>query len=126
MSRSSEGLAWYNADAPVANPSPLLYDGLIYLLSSRGGDISCMDAKTGAMVYQEKIENVGACWASPWANGDKIFFMDEKGVTKVFKAGREFEFLHENTLEDRFWASMATNGNAYFFRGDNKLYCVRN
>lgn len=126
LSLSSEGLAWYNADAPTANPSPLLYDGLLYLLSSRGGDITCMDAGTGEIVYQESLEGVGSCWASPWANGDRIFFTDENGVTRVIRAGRDFELLHENSLDDRFWASMATDGEAYVFRGDRKLYCIRN
>lgn len=126
MSQSSEGLAWYHADAPTENPSPLLYGGLLYLLSSRGGQLSCLDAESGEIVYQEKIQGVGACWASPWANGDKVFFTDEKGVTKVIKAGREFEFLHENSLDDRFWASMATTGEAYIFKGDKKLYCIKN
>jgi len=125
VSLTSEGLAWYNADAPTGNPSPLLYEGLLYLLSSRGGDLSCLDVATGEIVYQEKVEGVGACWASPWAQGDKIFFTDEKGVTKVIRAGRDFELLHENRLDDRFWASMATTGEAYIFKGDKKLYCIK-
>jgi outer membrane protein assembly factor BamB len=125
LSLSSEGLAWFNLDAPTGNPSPLLYEGLVYLLSSRGGDLTCLDSETGELVYQEKVEGVGACWASPWAHGDKIFFTDEKGVTKVIKAGKEFEFLHENSLDDRFWASMATTGEAYLFKGDNKLFCIK-
>lgn len=126
ISHSSEGLAWFNTtDAPTGNPSPLLYDGLLYLLSSRGGELACLDAETGEIVYQEKIDGVGACWASPWAFGDKIFFTDEKGVTSVIRAGRAFEFLNKNSLDDRFWASMATTGDAYLFKGDRKLYCIK-
>jgi len=124
---SSEGVAWYNSDAAfLASPSPLLYNGHIYFVSSRGGQVSCMEAETGSMVYQEKIEKVGACWASPWIHDEKIFFMDEKGVTQVIKAGREFEHLHKNSLDDRFWASVAVAGDAYIFKGDKKLYCIKN
>jgi outer membrane protein assembly factor BamB len=123
---SSDGVAWFNPDAAfLANPSPLLYNGLIYLLAGRGGQITCMEAETGEIVYQEKVENVAACWASPWMNQDKIFFMDEKGVTQVIKSGREFEHLHENKLDDRFWASVAVAGDAYLFKGDKKLYCIK-
>lgn len=125
LSLSSEGLSWFNLDAPTGNPSPLLYGGLLYLLSSRGGELSCLDTANGELVYQEKIDGVAACWASPWASGDKIFFTDEKGKTRVIRAGRNFELLHENILDDRFWASMATTGEAYVFRGDKKLYCIR-
>jgi outer membrane protein assembly factor BamB len=127
VSLSSDGVAWFNQDAAfLANPSPLLYNGLIYMVAGRGGQITCLEAETGEIVYQEKVENVAACWASPWLNEDKIFFMDEKGVTQVIKAGREFEHLHENSLDDRFWASVAVAGDAYLFKGDKNLYCIKN
>jgi len=122
---SSDGVAWSNPNAAfLGNPSPLLYNGLIYMISGRGGELTCLEAETGELVYQEKIENVAACWASPWVNGNTIFFMDEKGVTQAIKAGREFEHLHENSLDDKFWASVAATGDAYLFKGDKKLYCV--
>jgi outer membrane protein assembly factor BamB len=75
-------------------------------------------------VYKEKVDNVAACWASPWAYEDKIFFFDEKGVTSVIKAGRTFEFLHQNTLEDKFWASIAVSGDTYLMKGTEKIYCI--
>jgi outer membrane protein assembly factor BamB len=125
-SLSSDGVAWFNPDAAfLGSPSPLLYNGLVYLINSRGGEISCLEAETGEVIYKEKVEKVAACWASPWVNQNKIFFMDEKGVTRAFKAGREFELLGENTLDDRFWASVAATGDAYLFKGDKKLYCIR-
>ena len=82
-------------------------------------------ASEAARVAEEKIEKVAACWASPWVNQNKIVFMDEKGVTRAFKAGREFELLHENKLDDRFWASVAVAGDAYLFKGDKRLYCIK-
>lgn len=124
-SLSSDGVTWFMPDAPIANPSPLLYNGLIYMVSSRGGEVTCLEAETGKIVYKEKIENVAGCWASPWAHNDKIFFLDEKGVTRVIKAGREFELLGENSLDDRFWASVAVADDAWLFKGDKKLYCIK-
>jgi outer membrane protein assembly factor BamB len=122
---TSEGVAWSNLDAPLGNPSPLLYDGLIYTISSRGGDFTCLEAESGEIIYREKMEQVAACWASPWANGDHIFVMDEKGATRVIRAGRTFELLNENKLDDRFWASVAVAGDAYLLKGDRKLYCIK-
>ncbi|MEN8202156.1 MAG: PQQ-binding-like beta-propeller repeat protein [Bacteroidota bacterium] len=123
---TSNGIAWSNLDAPLGRPSPLLYDGLLYLLSSRGGEFTCVDAATGDQMYQEKIEKVGITWASPWAHGDKIYFYDEKGVTQVIKAGKEFELLYQNKLEDKFWASVAVKEDHYIFKGVEKMYCVKN
>jgi len=121
---TSSGVVWSIPGAPIANPSPLLSDGLLYLVSGRGGEVTCLDASTGDQVYQEKIEGVAACWASPWLYGDNVYFTDEKGVTQVIKAGREFELLHENVLEDKFWASVAVTKDTYLMKGVEKLYCI--
>jgi len=121
----SNGVEWTLKETGVANPSPLLYNGLIYLLGSRGGELYCLDAKTGATVYKEKVDKVGACWASPWIYGDKIYFYDEKGVTQIVQAGKEFKVLSPNKLDDKFWASVAITDDAYIFRGVKKLYCVK-
>jgi hypothetical protein len=93
-------------------------------VSNRGGEVTCLEAATGNQVYQEEIEGVVRCWASPWAYEDKIHFIDEKGVTQVFRAGREFELLHKNTLDDKFWASVAVTKDAYLLKGVERLYCI--
>jgi len=121
---TSSGVLWADLDAPTANPSPLLYEGLLYLVSSRGGEVTCINAFNGERIYQEKLEGVAACWASPWANDGRVFFTDEKGTTRVIQAGKNFKLLHENTLSDKFWASMAAAGNKYVFRGSEKVYCI--
>jgi len=121
----SSGVEWSLKETGIANPSPLLLNGLIYLLSSRGGEIYCLDAATGVQVYKEKVSGVGACWSTPWANGDKIYFFDEKGITQVIQAGKEFKVLSQNKLDDKFWASVAITNDAYIFRGVKKLYCVK-
>jgi outer membrane protein assembly factor BamB len=121
---TSKAVVWTIPDAPTGSPSPLLYKGLIYMISDRGGQLTCIDASSGEQVYQEKIDGVAACWASPWACDGMIFFTDEKGVTRVFSAGKEFKLLHENSLDDKFWSSVAAAGDSYLFRGTEKLYCI--
>ena len=123
---TSSGVVWSYPDAPTANPSPLLYGDLLYLVSDRGGEITCLDAATGEQVYQEKIENVAACWASPWVCDDRVYFIDEKGVTRIFKSGQEFELLHENALDDKFWASVAVTRDSYLLKGVERMYCIGN
>lgn len=122
----SSGVLWSDPDAATSNPSPLLYNGLLYQVSARGGEITCLNASTGDLVYKEKLENVAACWASPWASDDKIFFIDEKGVTRVIRAGESFEFLHQNELDDKFWASVAVTRNSYILKGTKQIYCIGN
>lgn len=122
---SNEYIAWSIAEAPTGNPSPLLYEGYLYLLASRGGEFSCIDASTGTLVYRNKIEGVQACWASPWVVNDVIYFYDERGITRQVKAGPEFELLPvQNKLSDKFWASIAVQGDTYVLKGVKKVYCV--
>ena len=122
----SGGAEWSIPDAGTGNPSPLLYKGLIYILGSRGGEINCYNASTGENVYKEKVDKVASCWASPWAHNDKIYFIDERGVTNIILAGAQFEVLSQNKLDDRFWASPAITKNTYVFKGVERLYCIKN
>ncbi len=121
---SATGVAWKSEEAGIGNPSPLLYKGLLYLIGSRG-EIAVLDAVNGNVKYQKRISGIGACWASPWAYNDMIYFMDENGITRSFRAGDTFELLPENKLEGKFWSSLAVAGDMYIFRGAEKLYCVK-
>jgi outer membrane protein assembly factor BamB len=122
----SDGVEWTLRATGVSNPSPLLLDGLIYLVSGRGGEIYCLDAVTGTQVYKEKMEKVGACWSSPWIFNNQIYFYDEKGNTNVLQAGKVFKVVSQsNRIDDKFWASVAITDDAYIFRGLKKLYCVK-
>jgi outer membrane protein assembly factor BamB len=120
----SAGVTWSLPGGGPANPSPILHNGLLYLLSGRGGVLTCVEAATGKQIYSEKIEKVGACWATPWICNNKLYFYDEKGVTQVIQTGKEFKVLSQNVLNDKFWASPAISGNNYIFRGVGKLYCI--
>jgi outer membrane protein assembly factor BamB len=122
---TSSGVLWTVSDAGQGNPSPLLYKGYIYIISSRAGEFTCLHAIDGKQVYKQKIEGVGAVWSSPWAFNDKIFFCDEKGITQVLKAGAQFELLDSNNLDDKFWASVAISDNTIIIRGAERLYCVK-
>lgn len=121
---TSTGIAWKTSETGFGNPSPLLYKGLLYIIGSRG-EIAVLDAANGEIKYQKRITGIAACWSSPWAYNDRIYFYDENGTTRVFKAGDTFEQLSDNKLEGKFWSSVAITGDAYIFRGVEKLYCVK-
>jgi len=122
---TSSGVAWTFADAGLGNSSPLLYSGLIYIISSRGGEIKCLTAAGGTLVYKERVSGIGAVWATQWFYNGKIWFFDEKGVTKSFTAGTEFKLVDDNRLNDKFWSTVAITGKGYVFKGVEALYCVK-
>jgi outer membrane protein assembly factor BamB len=86
------------------------------------GNANCWDAKTGNVVWNQRLE--GDYSASPIAAADRIYFFSEKGKTTVVAAEREFKQLSENQLGDGFMASPAVSGKALFLRSRTHLYRI--
>lgn len=97
------------------------YQGLIYTASELG-IVTCLDAKTGERVWQERAG--GIFTASPVAGDGKIYLLSETGETVILKAGRTFEVLARNTLDAHFVASPAISRGRIFLRGDNEIFAI--
>jgi len=120
---NDSGIIWKSEETGLGNSSPLLYDGFLYIIGNRG-EITVLDPASGKVKYQKRITGIVGCWASPWAYDGKIYFTDENGVTRTFKAGETYEQLSENKLDGKFWSSVAVTGSGYIFKGTSKLYCI--
>jgi len=102
--------------------SPLLVDDLLYVISHQGV-LSCLDAKTGEVVWKNRLE--GQYSASPIHAGDRIYFFNENAVCTVIRPGRKFEELAVNRLNEQpLMASPAVAGNSFFIRTERHLYRV--
>jgi len=102
-----------------ATASLLLIGDLLYLVNDQGWVI-CLEAKTGNVVWRERLK--GKHSASPIFAADRIYFFSEKNLTTVIKPGREFHVLAENQLDDRVMATPAVVGNAFILRTKTHLY----
>jgi len=102
-------------------PSILLVDDLIFVINDTG-IASCIEAKTGEMVWQKRIG--GEYSASPLYADGKIWLFSEEGKTAVLRAGRVFELLTENQLDEGFLASPAVVGKAFYLRSRTHLYRI--
>ncbi|MEW6157657.1 MAG: PQQ-binding-like beta-propeller repeat protein [Verrucomicrobiota bacterium] len=119
-------IAWSDPVGGPYNPSPLFYEGRLYVLFDRGL-ISCRDAKTGRIFYdRERLPNGFAFTSSPWAARGKIFCLNEDGVCFVLRAGDKFELLHTNKLadDDMCMATPALAGERLLIRTAARLYCI--
>ncbi len=114
-------VAWKFKRSVSNKPSILLIDDLIYMVSDTG-IVSCLEAKTGVQVWQQRIG--GEFSASPVYADGKLWFFSEDGKTTVIKPGRAFERLAENQLADGFLASPAIAGKAFFLRTRTHLYRI--
>jgi outer membrane protein assembly factor BamB len=122
---NTSALAWtLNRDTPYV-PSPLLYDGILYLLKSNNGILSAFDAKTGKPHYQlTRLEATPNVFASPVGAAGRVYITGQQGNTTVLKHGPAFEILSENKLDDGFNASPALVDTEIYLRGFKSLYCI--
>ena len=109
-------------------PSPLVYGDYLYLINDMSSIITCLNAKTGEAVWQERLgrprrEGVSA---SPIVVGGKLFVTNDDGQTFVLKTGAEFELLHINDIGARMLASPALVDGTWYFRTSNELIAVGN
>jgi len=112
----------YNQDTPYT-PNPLLMNGKLYFLRANNGELTCLDAKTGAVLYsKQKLEGIGNLYSSPSGFRDRIYVAAEN-ICLVIKAGEKFEIIASNPLEDNFHASPVIVGNELILRGFKSLYC---
>jgi len=124
---NNQFIAWSNPVGGPYNPSPLYYEGRLYVLYDRGL-VSCYDAKTGKVLYdRERLPDGFAFTSSPWAAGGKVFCLNEDGVCYVLRAGDTFELLHTNKLadDDMCMATPALAGDRLLIRTAARLYCIR-
>jgi outer membrane protein assembly factor BamB len=123
---------WKAGKLRLGDTSPLFYQGMMYTVDPKAGQVNCTDAKTGKPVWEEKVlgEQRGIC-ASPVAADGKVYVLTEKGTLAVFKAGgKEAEVLGTSEVGATCLATPAVSGGAVFIRTDdikgknNFLLCV--
>ncbi len=102
-------------------PSPLYYRDRIYVVRD-GGLASCLDAKTGRLLYRERLRAEGAYFASPVAGDGKVYFSSKNGVVVVVEAGDKFKVLARNELSEPISATPALVDNKLYVRTENHLY----
>jgi len=124
----NEFIAWSDPVGGPYNPSPLYYDGRVYVLLDRGL-VSCYNARTGQVLYdRERLPQGFAFTSSPWAAAGHVYFLNEDGVCYVVRAGDTFELLHTNRLtdDDMCMATPALAGDRLLIRTAARIYGIRN
>lgn len=112
-------IAWRYKRSVSNKPSILLIGDLIFMIGDTG-IASCLDAKTGQLVWMQRVG--GEFSASPIYADGKIWLFDEEGKAKVIEPGRSFRLLAENRLDEGCLASPAVSGRALFVRTRTHLY----
>jgi outer membrane protein assembly factor BamB len=121
----SDKIAWRYNKGTAYVPSPILYGDYIYLMSD-AGILTCLNAKTGEVVYEGGRVPVATKFygASPVAFEDKLLLTSDDGDTFVIKAGPKHEVLGTNSLGEPCRTSIAIADGKLFIRGEKHLYCI--
>lgn len=114
-------VAWKVKRNVPTRSSPVLSGDLLFMVDE-GGIASCLEAKTGSAVWNERIG--GTYSAAPICCAGRVYFFGEDGKTTVIDAGREFKVLATNQLGDGFMASPAVLENSLILRSKTKLYRI--
>jgi outer membrane protein assembly factor BamB len=125
--RSSDSVVWSDPRGGSYLPTPVSYEGAIYVLNEVG-ILTRFEAKTGNVTYKTRIDGTGAAGnftTSPWAYNGRIFCLSEEGKTYVVAAGEKFELLQVNLLDEMAMATPAIVGDRLLVRTDSKLYSIR-
>jgi outer membrane protein assembly factor BamB len=132
---------WFSYDHCA---SPLLYQGLAYILSV-DGVLTVIDSATGEIVYQKLLDLSpmmvhggivrAGCSVSPTLAGKYIYIWDNQGSTLIIEPGRQFKPVGRNRLENLWFrygpernecttSNPVFSGNRLYYRGEVNLYCI--
>jgi outer membrane protein assembly factor BamB len=114
-------VAWTMKKAAPHTPSLLVVENELYLVSDKG-IATCLDARTGAEHWQERIG--GGFSASPLFAEGKIYLQSEEGLALVLKPAKTFTKLADAGFKERTLASYAVSDSALFIRTEKNLYRV--
>jgi outer membrane protein assembly factor BamB len=119
---TKKAIVWKSRRNVPSRSSPLLLDGLLYMVDERG-IASCLDARTGRQLWQQRLQ--GTFFASPIYADGRLYFVNDSGDGFVLAPGRRPQVLAVNQLDDGCMASPAVSGSDLFLRTKKYLYCLR-
>jgi outer membrane protein assembly factor BamB len=103
-------------------PSPLFYDGALYVVKN-GGLLTSFDAETGKVAKTGRIAGaLGDYSASPIAAEGKLFLASEEGKVTVLTASRDWKVITINDLGEGCYATPALAGGHIYLRTSEALY----
>ena len=104
-------------------PSPLYYQGVLYLLKE-GGIFTSINPADGSVIKQGRLTGaLSQYFSSPVGADGKIYVNSEAGNAVVLKAGGEWEILKVNNLDDEVHATPAMVDGKIYLRTKSALYC---
>jgi len=100
-------------------PSPLVLGDKLILWGDNG-QVACLRAATGELVWREKVE--GTFYSSPVAVNDHVVNVSKTGDVLVLEAGDKFVAPARLTLGEKSFATPAVAGGVLFIRTYTQVF----
>jgi outer membrane protein assembly factor BamB len=105
-------------------PTPLIYDGILYVIGN-AGVFDAYDLATGSEIYRERIPHQGSGFsASPVASDGRIYLSSEDGDIFVVQTGRAFKLLGRYAMGEPLMATPALGDRTMYVRGEHHLFAI--
>jgi outer membrane protein assembly factor BamB len=121
---ASETVVWSRTGRGSYMPTPLVYDGILYVLANNGL-LDAYDLKTGEEIYRQRLPLVGSGFsASPVAADGKLYLSNEDGEMLVITAGRKYAHIATNSMGELLMATPALSEGVMYVRSAQSLFAV--
>jgi outer membrane protein assembly factor BamB len=121
---SNDGVVWSKTGRGSYMPTPLAYQGQLYVLANNGV-LDAYDLKTGAEIYRQRLDVIGSGYSSsPVAADGKIYLSSEDGDMLVVKAGAAFAQIATNSMGELLMATPALSEGVMYVRSSIGLFAV--
>ena len=118
-------VAWDHDKRNASESCPILSNGRIFQ-TTRGGVLSCLDAKTGEQIWEDRLQ--GQHLPSAILAGDRLYYSNDRGEVNVIRAADKYELLATNKFnggaDDKITSSPAVADGAIFIRTKTHLFKI--
>ena len=123
---NSDAIMWSRTGRGSYMPTPLIYNGVLYVLANNG-TFDAYNLKTGDEIYRQRLPTIGSGFsASPVASDGKIYLPNEDGEILVVSAGEKFNVIATNSMGELLMATPALSEGVMYVRSASSLFAVGN
>jgi outer membrane protein assembly factor BamB len=121
---NSEAIAWSRTGRGSYMPTPLVYNGILYVLANNGL-LDAYNLRSGEEVYRQRLPLVGSGFsASPVASDGKLYLSNEDGEILVIAAGEKFTHVATNSMGELLMATPALSDGVMYVRTSASLFAI--
>ena len=102
-------------------PSPVADGQRVYMVKN-GGQLTCLDAKTGEVAHRIRTGGTGTHYASPLIACGRLYTFSGAGQVSVIQLGESLKVLSVNDMEEKVYATPAIVDGVIYLRTHTRLY----